>query len=79
VISRYSLTGLFRDVDHGPHHHAIKPSGYDDDADAVSPKAMAQWRATYRALPEPHQIIAATIIWLYRGGPDTVWLDWNGM
>ena len=35
---------------------------------------MAQWRATYRALPEVHQIIAATIIWLYRGGPDTVWL-----
>jgi hypothetical protein len=50
--------------------------------DAVIPEAMARWRggavarwrATYRALPEPHQIIAATIIWLYRGGPDTVWL-----
>ena len=74
VIQRYGLMSLFRNVGYGPHHQAIKPTGYDDDADAVIPEAMAQWRATYRALPEPHQIIAATIIWLYRGGPDTVWL-----
>ena len=74
VISRYGLTSLFRDAGPGRHHHAIKPTGYDDDVDAVIPEAMARWRATYRALPEPHQIIAATIIWLYRGGPDTVWL-----
>jgi hypothetical protein len=74
VISRYGLTSLFRDAGPGRHHHATKPTGYDDDVDAVIPEAMAQWRATYRALPEPHQIIAATIIWLYRGGPDTVWL-----
>jgi hypothetical protein len=74
VILRYGLTSLFRDFGRGPHLQAIKPTGYDHDADAVIPEAMAQWRATYRALPEPHQIIAATIIWLYRGGPDTVWL-----
>jgi hypothetical protein len=74
VISRYGSTSLFRDAGPGRHHHATKPTGYDDDVDAVIPEAMAQWRATYRALPEPHQIIAATIIWLYRGGPDTVWL-----
>jgi hypothetical protein len=64
VIQRYGLMSLFRNVGYGPHHQAIKPTGYDDDADAVIPEAMAQWRATYRALPEPHQIIAATIIWL---------------
>ena len=74
VISRYGLTSLFRDTGPGRHHHAIKPTGYDDDVDAVIPEAMARWRATYRALPEPHQIIAATIIWLYRGGSDAVWL-----
>jgi hypothetical protein len=74
MILRYGLTSLFHDNGQSPHHHAIKPTGYDYDADAVIPEAMAQWRATYRALPEVHQIIAATIIWLYRGGPDTVWL-----
>lgn len=74
MILRYGLVGLFQDNGHYPYHHAIKPAGYDYDADAVIPEAMAQWRATYRALPEAHQMIAATIIWLYRGGPDTVWL-----
>jgi hypothetical protein len=70
VILRYRLTDLFGDVGDGPHHHTIKPIGFDNDADAVIPEVMAQWRAAYRALPEAHQIIAATIIWLYRGGPD---------
>jgi hypothetical protein len=74
VIWRYRLVTLFQDVGGGRHHQAIKPAGYDYDADAVIPEAMAEWRATYRALPEPHQMMAATIIWLYRGGPDTVWL-----
>jgi hypothetical protein len=74
VILRYRLTDLFQDVGDGPYHHTIKPSGFDDNADAVIPEVMARWRATYRALPEVHQIIAATITWLYRGGPDTVWL-----
>jgi hypothetical protein len=52
----------------------MRSRGEDYDADAVIPETMALWRATYRALPETHQMIAATIIWLYRGGPDTVWL-----
>ena len=74
AIRRYGLTNLFRDVGSGRHHQAIKPTGYDHVEDAVIPDAMAQWRASYRALPEPHQMMAATIIWLYRSGPDTVWL-----
>ena len=74
AILRYGLTNLFQDVCSGRHHQAIKPTGYDHVDDAVIPEAMAQWRASYRALPEPHQMMAATIIWLYRGGPDTVWL-----
>ena len=60
MILRYDLTSLFHDNGQYPHHHAIKPTGYDYDADEVIPEAMAQWRATYRALPEVHQIIAAT-------------------
>lgn len=74
VIQRYRLANLLQDVGSGRHHQAIKPTGYDHVADAVIPETMAQWRATYRALPEPYQMVAATIIWLYRAGPDTVWL-----
>jgi hypothetical protein len=74
VIRRYWLTNLFQDVGSGRHHQAIKPTGYDHGADGVIPEGMAQWRAIYRALPEPHQMMAATIIWLYRGGRDMVWL-----
>jgi hypothetical protein len=74
AFRRYGLADLFQDVGSGRHHQAIKPTGYDYDADAVIPEAMARWRANYRALPEPHQMMAATIVWLYRGGLDTVWL-----
>jgi hypothetical protein len=74
VIRRYQLLNLFQDVGSGRLHQAIKPTGYDYREDAVIPEAMAEWRARYRVLPEPHQMIAATIIWLYRRGPDTVWL-----
>lgn len=74
AILQYRLTNLFQDIGSGRHHQAIKPTGYDHIEDVVIPDAMAQWRATYRALPETHQMMAATIIWLYRGGPDTVWL-----
>jgi hypothetical protein len=42
VILRYGLTPLYQDVGHGRHHQAIKPIGYDDDADTVIPEAMAQ-------------------------------------
>jgi hypothetical protein len=74
VVRRYGLANLFKDFGSGRHHQAIKPTGYDYGADAVIPETMARWRANYRALPEPHQMMAATIIWLYRGGPDSVWL-----
>ena len=74
VIRRYGLTLLFREAGPGRYHQAIRPTGYDHDAEAVIPEAMEAWRATYRALPEAHQMIAATIVWLYRGGQDTVWL-----
>lgn len=74
VMRRYGLTMLFREAGPGRYHQAIRPTGYDHDAEAVVPEAMEAWRATYRALPDAHQMIAATIVWLYRGGQDTIWL-----
>jgi hypothetical protein len=64
----------FSDDGPGPRHHAIRPAGYDFHSDAVIPIAMEQWRADYRAMAAHRQMLAASIIWLYRGGKDSCWL-----
>lgn len=74
VITLYALGALFRDDGHAPYHHAIRPTGYDYHRDDVDPSGMALWRADYRAMPEVRQMMAASIVWLYRAGKDNVWL-----
>jgi hypothetical protein len=74
IIKRYGLATLFSDDGPGPRHHAIRPAGYDFHSDAVIPIAMEQWRADYRAMAAHRQMLAASIIWLYRGGKDSCWL-----
>jgi hypothetical protein len=74
VITRYALQSLFGDDGPGPYHHAIRPTGYDFHSDAVIPTAMERWRAEYREMPGHRQMLAASIIWLYRGRKDNCWL-----
>ncbi len=74
MIDRYGLTSLFSDGAPGQHHHEIRPVGYDYYVDAVEPRGMEKWRADYRAMTAAQQMLAASIIWLYRGGKDNVWL-----
>jgi hypothetical protein len=74
VIDRYKLGCLFVDDAPGQDHHTIRPRGYDYVVDAVHPKDMETWRADYRDMRSVQQIFAASIIWLYRGGKDRVWL-----
>jgi hypothetical protein len=74
VINGFELGSLFCDDGPGRHHHAIRPAGYDYVADAVDPALMERWRADYRAMTSAQQMLAATIIWLYRGGRDNVWM-----
>lgn len=74
VIGRYRLELLFRHDGHAPHHHAVRPTGYDFHRDEVVPTEMEQWRADYRAMPDERQMLAASIIWLYRAGTDKIWL-----
>jgi hypothetical protein len=77
VITRYGLQSLFSDDGPGPYHHdhhAIRPTGYDFHSDTVIPIAMERWRADYRGMPDHRQMLAASIIWLYRGGKDNCWL-----
>lgn len=73
-IERFALTALFCEEGPGRYHQAIRPTGYDYHADAVDAFAMEKWRADYRAMPPAQQMLAATIIWLYRGGKDNRWL-----
>jgi hypothetical protein len=74
AIGRLGLTPLFCDDGPGRHHHAIRPTGYDYHADAVDAWGMERWRADYRAMTAAQQMLAASIIWLYRGGKDNRWL-----
>jgi len=74
VISRYRLQQLFSDDGHAPYHHGIRPTGYDFFHDEVIPEGMEKWRASYRGMSEERQMLAASVIWLYRAGKDNVWL-----
>ncbi|PZP54082.1 MAG: hypothetical protein DI595_01195 [Agrobacterium fabrum] len=74
IIDRYGLEALFADDGHAPYHHAIRPTGYDFHRDEVHPTGMERWRADYRAMSDVKQMMAASIIWLYRAGKDNVWL-----
>jgi hypothetical protein len=73
-IERFALAPLFASDGPGRHHHTIRPRGYDYYADAVDPTGMERWRADYRALTPAQQMLAASIIWLYRGKKDNCWL-----
>lgn len=74
VIARYDLGALFSADGPGTYHHAIRPTGYDFHYDEVIPTGMEQWRADYRAMSDERQMLAASIIWLYRAGKDNRWL-----
>jgi hypothetical protein len=74
VIDRYRLDCLFVADAPGQYHHAIRPRGYDYSVDAVHSKDMETWRADYRSMHSVQQIFTASIIGLYRGGKDHVWL-----
>ena len=82
VAAGHGLQTLFNDDGPGPYHHAIRPTGYDFHLDVVLPAAMERWRADYRGMAHHRQMLAASIIWLYRGRKDSCWLrrvpcTWN--
>lgn len=74
IIRNYRLGALFSDDGPGLHHHAVRPTGYDFDRGEVVAAGMEQWRADYRAMNTERQMLAASILWLYRAGPDNRWL-----
>ena len=74
VIAVHSLGALFSDDGAGAYHHAIRPRGYDFREGKVIALDMERWRVAYRAMPPERQMLAASIVWLYRGGADSRWL-----
>jgi hypothetical protein len=75
VIARYELDALFvRDPSRSINGIDLRPGRIDRRTDAVDPKAMTEWRRAYKALPAVRQMMVATIICLYRGEADKLWL-----
>jgi hypothetical protein len=77
VITRYELDAFFtREPDRAVIGIDVRPRGIDrrTDADAVDPKAMTEWRRAFKALPAVRQMMVATILCLYRGEADKLWL-----
>jgi hypothetical protein len=77
VIARYELDAFFtREPDRAVNGIDVRPRGIDrrTDADAVDPKAMTEWRRAFKALPPVRQMMVATILCLYRGEADKLWL-----
>src|SRR5690348_16200745 len=56
IICAWGLERLFRKDGEGTYHHAIRPRGYDFDADEVIATEMERWRADYRAMKPVQQM-----------------------
>jgi hypothetical protein len=75
VIARYQLDAFFtRDPSRSINGIDVRPGGIDRRTDAVDPKAMTEWRRAFKTLPAVRQMMVATILCLYRGEADKLWL-----
>jgi hypothetical protein len=76
VRIRYGLDHLFgHDLAHpGCNGITLRPFGFDWRTGKVEEPAMRKWRSDYRGLPFTRQIMAATVLTLYRGMVDKTWL-----
>lgn len=74
TIRQLRLFSLFGRTHDGEYHRSIGPAAYNEPTDKRYPEDMARWRANFRGMTPEQQMMAATIIWLYRGGADSIWL-----
>lgn len=80
VIDRYDLGAFFERIDRpyggGGDHYLMRPRGFDwnDPSQPEIPGAMQQWRRNYKALTPVRQLMVATVLQLYRQGPDPYWM-----
>jgi len=78
VVETYELHDFFLAVENRPpppSHLALRPRAIDWlNGEDVIPEAMKEWRRRYKALPLVRQLMAATVLTLYRGDLDKLWL-----
>jgi hypothetical protein len=74
AISECGLWSLFTVAAHAEWHRSIVPAAYNEHTGEIYPTEMAEWRADFRAMAPECQMVAATIVWLYRAGSDSIWL-----
>lgn len=68
------LFKLFARTHDGEHHWSICPAAYNERTGEHYAEGMARWRADFRAMSPEQQMVASTIVWMYRAGPDSIWL-----
>lgn len=74
AIRQLRLFRLFTRACEGEHHRSICPAAYNERTGEHHPEEMARWRADFRAMSPEQQMIATTIVWMYRSGSDSIWL-----
>lgn len=80
VIDRYALHPFFervaRPFGNNGDHYSMRPRGFawTQDFEPEIPGELAKWRAAYRKLDTPHQLMVATVLQLYRQGDDKFWM-----
>lgn len=80
IIGHYDLDPFFERVDRrygsAGDHYLMRPRGFDwTDADQPEiPGVLAKWRSDYKKVPPVQQLMAATVLQLYRQGDDPYWM-----
>lgn len=82
VIDRYGLNALFEILDRRHYqaiepHYQICPSGVSwlKPNQPEKHNGFAKWQDDYQELPQVGQLMAATIMTLYKGRPDDYWME----
>nr|WP_315591692.1 hypothetical protein [uncultured Cupriavidus sp.] len=74
TIGQLQLFKLFARIDGGEYHRSVCPAAYNERTGEHYAEEMARWRADFRAMSPEQQMMTTTIVWMYRSGPDSIWL-----
>jgi len=78
VLGNHGLVPFFEDADGHDDLGRIRPRGYstpDIGGDKAEFDAeVLKWQKEFRSLPRPRKILLATVIWLYAGDDNNLWM-----
>lgn len=77
VIETHRLNEFFGIYPNRPamFHNDVRPRGIDWATEEVDNAEMATWRRAYKASGPAVQMLVASILWLYHGSDDTLWMS----